>query len=375
MPLKLLHLANINSTNIGNGALIRGTERCMNEDFSQKIDWKHAAWDDYTFGIKAFDEAFVDLINQHDGLIINGAVALNGREYLHETGSRIDLPLHLWEKIRKPVIFHGISYRHWPGQPYHHLDKLRKLLDHVCLHPRMLFGVRNDGTNRWLSGFAGVPHTYHLVPDPAMFVDADEDAEHPEMLPGMKNVILAFNDEDAAHRYARPGLREQTISALVEAVQTLAEDPSLHFVLVPHYFDDYAMIREFIERCAPRFAHQRLTSTGLLKINGTRHFYGRYRKAALAISMRVHSMSPSIGLGVPVIPVITQDRMWEYLDEVDLRQIALDAFREDLAETLVERARNILTDPLPHVSMQAAATCAMREKMREFNLLAEELFV
>ena len=374
MPLKLLHLANFNSTNIGNGALISGTERCMREDFSREIEWHHAAWDDYTFGLKPFDSAFVDLINSHDGLIINGAVTLNGRDYLRETGTRVDLPLALWRKIKKPVIFHGISYRHWPGQPYHHLDKLQALFDYVCTHPKMLLGVRNDGTNRWLSSFAGVKHEPLLVPDPALFVETSENSIHPELAPGLSNVLIAFNDEDALRRYASPEQRRQVLQELAEAVQILAKNPRLHFVLVPHYFDDFSMMRDFIEICAPRFAHQRLTSTGLLKVDGTKHFYGLYKQAALAISMRVHSMSPSIGIGVPVIPVVTQDRMWDFLDDAGLRSIALDAFMPGLGKELAERAQAALADPSVLRATEAAATQAMRERMRAFNKRGETLF-
>ena len=57
--IRLLHLANYGSTNIGNGALIQGTERVVNEDFTHDIEWNPLAWDDYTFGKKSFDEQFV----------------------------------------------------------------------------------------------------------------------------------------------------------------------------------------------------------------------------------------------------------------------------------------------------------------------------
>ncbi|MCK5222444.1 MAG: hypothetical protein KAR14_12740, partial [Candidatus Aminicenantes bacterium] len=80
--LKLVHLANFNSVNVGNGALVTGLENLIDEDFDRDIQWVREAWDDYTFGFKFFDEKFVEFINQHDGLIINGAVAIHGREYL-----------------------------------------------------------------------------------------------------------------------------------------------------------------------------------------------------------------------------------------------------------------------------------------------------
>ncbi|HEB94203.1 MAG TPA: hypothetical protein ENI94_12220, partial [Gammaproteobacteria bacterium] len=124
--MKLVHLANFNSTNVGNGALIHGLEKTMEEDFSISIDWKREPWDDYTFGLRDFDQDFVDKINQSDGLIVGGAVTFNGRDYNDRTGTRFELPFQYWNKIKKPVVFYGLSYRCWKGQEYHHLDKLKR---------------------------------------------------------------------------------------------------------------------------------------------------------------------------------------------------------------------------------------------------------
>ena len=38
--LALMHLANFNSTNIGNGALVNGLETTMSEDFERPIRWQ-----------------------------------------------------------------------------------------------------------------------------------------------------------------------------------------------------------------------------------------------------------------------------------------------------------------------------------------------
>ena len=51
--MRFLHLANFNSTNIGNGALISGTERILKEDLGD-VDFTPAVWDDYTFELKKF---------------------------------------------------------------------------------------------------------------------------------------------------------------------------------------------------------------------------------------------------------------------------------------------------------------------------------
>jgi hypothetical protein len=127
--LTLLHLANFGSTNIGNGALANGLESTLEEDLGRSVNWCREPWDDYTFCKVDFDQVFPDKLNGSDGLIVGGAVTFNGRDYNARTGSRFELPFELWDKLEKPVVFFGLSYRNWPGQIYHHVDKLKRMLE------------------------------------------------------------------------------------------------------------------------------------------------------------------------------------------------------------------------------------------------------
>lgn len=396
-PLRLVHLANVNSTNIGNGALILGTEDTLTADLPMAVRWSREAWDDYTFGVRAFDRAFVDLVNASDGLIVGGAVAINGRSYLANAGMRFDLPLELWPELRRPVVFYGLSYRHWPHQRFDNLDKLKRALDLALNNPRMLFSVRNDGTREWLADMCGTPpDLLPTVPDPALFTPHDADGVFPEIAAGKRNIILSFNNEDAVYRFGgaqrelmSAGLsqrmpekdflalmdkvgdhrerRRRTLQGIVYAVERIAREWDVRYILAPHYFDDYEMINEFISLCQPRVAHQTMVSTGLLGVDQTRYFYGRYARADLAVSMRVHSMSPSIGLGVPMVPVITQDRMWAFLKEGGLDDLGLDAFADDLGDRLYAAMTAALQQPEPLRQRYRAARERFRADSRRFH--------
>jgi polysaccharide pyruvyl transferase WcaK-like protein len=376
--IRLIHLANYGSTNIGNGALIQGTERVVSEDFPCDVEWIPAAWDDYTFGHATFDQQFVDLVNSHDGLWVNGAVALNGREYLRHTGSRLDLPLELWPEIRKPVIVHGISHRHWKGQTYHHLAQLRALVDHLTTHPLRRMAVRNDGTHAWLVNLlnlnAAQAAKIKTIPDPALFVVPDSSRSYPELSADRPNILISLNDEDTETRYPDSEARGRIIRGLAKTAQALHDEWNTRIVLVPHYFDDFRMLSDFIETCSPAFAHQQVVSTGLLKVDAAGEFYGRYAQADLAISMRVHSMSPAIGMGVPVVPLVSQDRMWSFLREADLADLAVDAFAGDFPSQLLTLARTALQEPAALRQRLQQATARMRQQMQTFNQETATLF-
>ena len=373
-PLSLLHLVNGRSANVGNGALTEGAELVIGEDLQRPIAWSREAWDDYTFGLKQFDRAFISMINDSDGMIVGGAVAINGREFYSNAGMRFNLPRELWKEIRRPVVFYGISYRHWAGQPYHHADKLRWTLDHILGNERMLLALRNDGTREWLEATFGIAsERIHVVPDPAVYLPAEENGRYPEFEEGRPNVILAFNDEDWEGRYGTAARRTAVLKGIVIAVERMLEKWDVNLILVPHYFDDCRMLADFVDLCRPHLAHQRMISTGLSRTSGSRHFYGRYRRADLVISMRVHSMSPSVGLGVPMIPLVTQNRMVDFLKDIGLADLMVDAFDPELAQRLSAAIDRTLGAPEDVRRRFADARQRMRGRTREFNRKVQSL--
>ena len=391
----MIHLANFKSTNIGNGALILRTEQVLTEDLGP-IEFLAEPWDDYTFEIKKFDQDFVNKINRSDGLLVGGAVAFNGRHYLPNAGFRLDLPYSLLTQIKKPIIFYGISYKFWPKQYYHHRDKLIKTMDWLLSNPKVLFAVRNDGCKSWLESLIGYQSNKIIeVPDPALFVTA-VDHRYPELVEDRPNIILSLNNEDEVYRYggrARemfwsifgpyvsekkllklwryiPGWQKQRtafLKRLAQAIEKLVAEQELNLILVPHYFDDYATMTELMSFLKPRILHQVTISTGLMRVPQTEYFYGRYAKADLVISMRIHSMSPSIGLGTPMIPLVSQSRMADFLENVGLRDIGVDILDPDLADKVYVKAKYALANKKELKDRFRNVSEEQRNEFKKFN--------
>lgn len=369
--MKLLHLANWNSTNIGNGALVYGTERVLREDIDADMQFTAEPWDEYIIenspGPRAFDETFVDLINTHDGLLVNGAVTFNGREPLKEAGMRFNLPLELWPKIKKPVIFYGNSYRFWPNQTYHNIDKLRETIAYITEAPNVFFGIRNDGTKQFLESLIGAESDRIIeVPDPGMYVPAEEN-NYPEIHPTRKNVMISLNNEDEEGRFPDPSKKHRFIQAVATTMEKIAQSFDVQFILVPHYFDDYKIMSELIELLPPKIVHQRTISTGLLHVPQTPYFYGRYAKADLALSMRIHSLSPSIGLGLPVVPLVSQTRVSDFLEHISLDDLAVDVFDENVEEQLLTKTHYALENSDTVAGRVRDAAALSREQTHSVN--------
>lgn len=401
--MRLLHLVNLNSTNIGNGALIYGVERVLDEDFQEKPEFKRLAWDDYTFCFKSFDEKFVELINSYDGLIVGAAVSFNGRAYLKNTGFRFNLPLDLWKKIKKPVVFYGISNMVWPYQRYYNLEQLKKTMTYILNNNNVIFSVREDGTKEWLEKIIGFKSDkIFAIPDPAIYVPT-KDHDHPEIVEGKKNIIISLNGEDEEYRFGGrkrevfwqffsqimsettirniwkkiPGWdssKQTALKQLALAIEKISQDGKINIILVPHYFDDYKMISEMIPYFSSSFPHRNIISAGMLRVDKTEYFYDLYAKADLALSMRIHSMSPSIGIGTPMIALTTQTRMTAFMENAGLADFAVNMFDPKLTDKLCELINYCLNNKKEVVNKFSSSIKKMREKTGEFNKKIELFF-
>lgn len=373
-PLSIIHLINGRSANVGNGALTEGAEFLLNEDIKRQIEWRRDCWDDYTFGRSSFDRNFVEAINQSDGMVVGGAVALNGRSFYGNTGMRFNLPQELWTEIKKPLIFYGLSYRIWPDQKYEHLDQLRKTLKYISANERMLLAFRNDGTKQWLENELGIEDSrFFVVPDPGVFVVADPSGPYPEIQRDRPNIIVALNDEDKEGRFITKERRDSVLKGIAEALERLVTECHANIIFVPHYFDDYRAVADVIDLCKPVIAHQNMIGTGLARIEGSRHFYGRYLHADAVISMRVHSMSPCIGLQVPMVPLVSQARMTDFLNGLGLGDLAVDAFGAHLSERLVTAVKWTLQHKSEVRGRFKKVRDLMRHESRIFNAMVSEL--
>lgn len=376
MSLRLLHLANLNSANVGNGALILGAEKVISDDLGVNIIWQREPWDDYTFEVCKFDRAFVDKVNATDGMVVCGAVTINGREYLRNSGWRLDLPLELWKEIRKPVVFYGISYRCWENQKIHNLDKLKATLELILSSKSMLLGLRNDGTKEWLERTLGISmKAAHVIPDPALYVPVGSAGISGST--GSRDqlkVMMAVNDEDAEQRYMPFEKRQAVIAGLAEALKRMDDRWGIELTAVPHYFDDLRMISDVVNKCPAKLAHRKFAASGLPKIDKTLEFYRQYFQAEIILGMRVHSISPAIGMNLPIVPIITQNRISQFLLEAGLEKIGVDAFSKSLADDIMNAVEKILSDRDEYREGLCSSVARMRQQTREFNVKVKRLF-
>jgi polysaccharide pyruvyl transferase WcaK-like protein len=85
-------------------------------------------------------------------------------------------------------------------------------------------------------------------------------------------------------------------------------------------------------------------------------------------------MSPCVGLGIPMIPLVTQQRMKDFLADIGIDDMAVDALEGDLAERLSASIDKVMTDGEQVHGRLLAARERMRERSRAFNRRVDSLF-
>lgn len=316
-------------------------------------------WDEYNWaGTRKYADLVDRLNGQYDGMIVGAASIFDGsRRYTH-AGFRFNLPETLWDDLVKPVIFYGVGYGCFPRQYYHNREPLRRTFRKILAHPKVVFTVRNDDAREWLQRITQDDcRRVTVIPDPAAYVPTRE-SEHPELDPARLNVILSLNAEHPSYRFGGgwpqklwhylPGWRirkRRFLSGLVRAVERVAERHSIHLVLTPHTPYDATMIGEFVSLCSPKFSTYRLTVSPVLKgADGGMCHYDLYRKAHVALCMRVHSQVCAVGLGTPMVSLASLPRMNAYMKDVGLADYVVNVVDPDAGAKVEHLLERLLSD-------------------------------
>jgi polysaccharide pyruvyl transferase WcaK-like protein len=375
----LVHLANHRSNNIGNGALILGTESVLREDLGD-VTFVPDAWDDYTLGKKTFDASFVDRVNASDGLLVGGAVMFNGSRHLKHTGTRLDMPLSLWSSIKRPIIFYGVSYGTYPQQPYHNRDRLRRFLESLCSSDNVLLGVRNDGCKEWMESVLGYTTDKIIpIPDPGLYVTTLP-ATHLEIDENRRNVVVAMNGEIEVYRFGGrwpvqlwqhlPGWRRRKrhyLKSLARVLERISSEYDANIILAPHCTTDYQMMGEFLAAAPESLRSQQLIASSVLKATAAPYFYDLYRRADLVLSMRIHSMDCALGMGTPFIAITSHPRMVAFMHEAGLSDMTVEILDPAVERAIYDRAVIALSDGSVLRARLANARSEMRVRTATFN--------
>jgi hypothetical protein len=276
-----------------------------------------------------------------------------------------------------------------------HREPLRQSLERMVTDERFLFAARNDGTKAFLEEILGrTTDRIREIPDVAVFVPT-EDVHHPEIDPDRTNLIVAPNAEDEPERWGRSrrqralrrplrdqGLRglvpvtsswgwaerrNEFVGALAGALGRIAADRPTNVILCAHDPADVGMCWDIYSRLPEAARFDVSFTAASLPVSAGRRFYDLYRKADAAISMRIHSMNPAVGLGTPVVPLVSQRRMSAFMQDAGLTELTVDLHGGDIERRIHAATQRALDDGDAVRTRLRGAVDRLRDEVRAVN--------
>jgi len=352
--IRILHLASFNG-NIGDNANHSGARSRLRRHFGHGVQLEftdleirhfYNVWND-----RQFDESFLDLANTFDMLLVGGGNYFELWVENSRTGTTIDLPPAMLDRLRIPTVFYALGLDTCKGCSAVTLSRFKEFLDHVFCHERFLVSVRNDGSIETARHFLGEEYASRLykVPDGGFFVEADDSA-HPEFIGYDKSIVLNLAGDMLERRFASTGADTVTSDSFICSLAKLMErvlnkHKDLALVLVPHIHRDIPIIGELMGQMNDKLARSRVRIAPYLNGPGSeRYIFDLYRKATVTLGNRFHANVCPIGLEVPSIGLVNYPKIQALYQDLNMPERAVDM----LASNCFDRIDALLNETLEH---------------------------
>jgi len=365
--MKIVQLACFRS-NIGDNANIDGTRRRLAANLGEEP--AYSPWEllDYSWGLDHYSQARIDFVNEHDLLVIGGGgffEILGEKGAESWTGTRINIPELLFDRIKIPVVFHGVGVDAWRPAAQRNIERFGRFLDRILHSDQFLVSTRNDGSHSTLERLYGeaMARSVEVIPDGGFFVVPGRHL-HPEAS-GHRHLLINLAGDMLDVRFptdrrqrecdGQPiaqvppdyelytSTRNATLDTFLDRLagvlkRRLAQDPDLSLVIVPHIYRDIAIGARLIDIIGFPFSRRRISMAPYLNgQEGSDYIFDLYRSADLVLGMRFHANVCPIGLGAPTLGLACYPQIDGLYDEIGQpdRRIAVN---EDDFETRLETA-------------------------------------
>jgi len=314
-----------------------------------EVDWRFSELEIRGFyrGDWQFDDAFADLANSHDLLIIGGGNYFELWVKGSATGTSIDMSRKVLERIRVPILFNGLGVDPAQGATEENLDRFRAFLDYLRDRDQFLVSVRNDGSRAAIEEYVGNSYLdfIHHVPDAGHFV---RDLTGEGCGEGGSAIAVNLAGDMLETRFPPPGADYSAfLSEITAVLSNLLESFSgRHVVFVPHIFRDLKPTYEVMDGMDDALRRERVSVAPCTQGDaGALQALGIYSAAALTLGMRFHANVCPIGLDIPTIGLDSYRQIREYYREMQRPDWAVDVRQRGFSGELLRLAADMLDDP------------------------------
>ena len=365
--MKVLHLASFQG-NSGDGANHAGFRSCFCSAVNGPVEFTPFEIRQTYWGEKSFDVDFVREANAHDLVIVGGGNFFELSIEKSRTGTTFDVPPEQLARIRTPMIFNGLGCDRHKGFSSSTVSRFRSFLDYVLSERRFAVSMRNDGSLETVRSVLGESYASRItrIADCGFFLD----------LPGTSTIqpVVAVNvaADMPELRFDAHGAKGRVLSSgeamgeLAAAIGSLLEsNPELGVAFVPHVYSDIGAISEVMRQIPDKLRRRRISVAAYsCASDGYRDIFQTYRSARVVLGMRFHATVCSIGMGRPVVCLMSYPKMADLLNEIALPDIGVELYKTGCARKITEKAMAEMADA-DNISRR---NVALRSRLWEGNI-------
>lgn len=312
--MKILHVASFVG-NIGDNASHKGFYSILNQHLDAysitELEMRKFYKNYNKADRQRFDEHFIEYANSFDMLVIGGGGFLDYWVPDSASGTTIDMPPLLVEKIKVKTLITSIGCMPHKPIPEGNIDKFRLFLDAILSNHNISIAVRNDGSKQTLKHEIGEQY-YQAIPeilDSGFFYTNNGALSIPIEQP---YVTINITD-DQIHMLSKHrgildiGLYYKEMGKVVDFITNVL---NLRVVLVPHIHADLKAINDLLQSLNDFDTREKISVAPCLQgVAGADYLFSIYKHSKFVIASRLHANICSIAMNVPVIGIAALDRV------------------------------------------------------------------
>ncbi len=343
-PLRVLHLAAF-SGNIGDIANHQG----FYKQFTKTIPATFTSLELRRFyknrSELAFNEAFVEMVNQYDLLVLGGGGFFDLRWDASHTGTTMDFSEQLIQDIKVPVLVNAMGYHEFEDVQEAHVKTFNTFLTRITQHPRWFVSVRNDGSYARMQARYGKSMERVLrVPDHGFFFAP----QHHDLcqLEDANTLWIGVNiTNDLFSKRFNHELNTERFNVLMSDMlrRMLQERPHCKLILFPHTHQDVETIGTLLRMLEDKYKRERIVVAPLFVEGASvEHVFSLYRLCSAVVAMRFHASVCCIGMQIPTVGLAGHEQISSLYEELGLQEWCVKADREQFANDVLERVNQCL---------------------------------
>ena len=274
------------------------------------------------------NDKIIKLINSHDALILGGGgLFLKDTNENNISGWQWSCSLEMMKKIKVPIFIHAVGYNRFRGQD-DFIDKFGPNVNQL-FEQASFIGLRNYGSIYNIKDYVQKDLHKKIVFQPCSTTLMSDYYEYGVKVEESK--VVAFNFAFDRH-FMRFGNTDSKIRILDEIVLMIKrlQKHRIQCVLVNHVLGD----EQFN-------IHLRKLNINLKEIDligkPVEEIICTYKKFSLVVGMRGHAQMIPFGLKVPIISLISHNKMQYFLNDIELSEQGVEITNNNLNEELYKK--------------------------------------